>query len=77
MKWILQVVDQPRVGEKKQHGKRNDSQLFSFFSVLAVAVRMTKMKSQTNGLKKKNRIFPMMNMVKKRPAVGPAWDFSF
>jgi len=32
---------------------------------LVNAVRMTKKKIQTNGLKKKNRIFPMMNMVKK------------
>lgn len=38
---------------------------FLLFSVLANAVRMTKMKIQTNGLKKKNSIFPMMNMIKK------------
>jgi hypothetical protein len=30
MKWILQVVDQPRVGEKKKGSQRNTSQFFSF-----------------------------------------------
>jgi hypothetical protein len=43
---------------------------FLLFSVLANAVRMTRMKTQTNGLKKKKRIFPKMNMVKKGRLLG-------
>lgn len=65
MKWILKVIDQPWVGEEKQCGQCNACQLFSFFSVLANAVRMTKMKIQTKGLKKKKSIFPMINAIKK------------
>ena len=43
---------------------------FLLVSVLANAVMMIKMKTQTNGLKKKNRIFPMMNMIKKGRLFG-------
>lgn len=63
--------------KKSNTAKVMPANFFLLVSVLANAVMMIKMKTQTNGLKKKNRIFPMMNMIKKRPAVGPARDFNF